>query len=163
MYERVKRNRSGDIVADLQKRYGHASLAAEMRAAMAAAEVGDDVYGEDPTVERGSKPRRRSGSARRRGCSRPAAPRPTCSAFWPNALGARRRCWARAIIFTIMRPAASRCWAASRFPRWRRRRTGRLRRRLCGRRLSRTTRISRCLGSCAWRTAFTAGCRRLRR
>ena len=44
---------------------------AAMRAAMAAAEVGDDVYGEDPTVNalRGARSRRCSGTRRR--CSRP--------------------------------------------------------------------------------------------
>ncbi len=45
-----------------------------MRRAMLAAEVGDDVFGDDPTVNR---PRSRKGSATRRACSRRAARRPT--------------------------------------------------------------------------------------
>ena len=46
----------------------------EMRAAMAAAEVGDDVYGEDPTVNLLESARRGRSSAARPRCSFPPAP-----------------------------------------------------------------------------------------
>ena len=53
-----------DLRSDTVTRPGPA-----MRAAMAAAEVGDDVYGEDPTVNR-----LQDEAARRLGLPQPAAP-----------------------------------------------------------------------------------------
>ena len=46
---------------------------AEMRAAMASAEVGDDVYGEDPTVNRLEQRAERFSAKRRRCLCPPAA------------------------------------------------------------------------------------------
>jgi hypothetical protein len=51
---------------------------AAMRAAMLRAEVGDDVYGEDPTVNALQSRLARTCSASRPRCSCPAARRPTC-------------------------------------------------------------------------------------
>ena len=50
---------------------------AAMRAAMAAAEVGDDVYGDDPTVNRSAGSAPPNCSAMKRRCSRPRARRAT--------------------------------------------------------------------------------------
>jgi len=64
-----------------------------MREAMAQAEVGDDVYGEDPTVNRLQSLLRRC-SAQRRPFLRPAALRAT---FWvmSQCEGAMSTSWAR--------------------------------------------------------------------
>ena len=56
-----------DLRSDTVTRPGPA-----MRAAMAAAEVGDDVWGDDPTVNR-----LQDAVAERAGCSSPAARNPT--------------------------------------------------------------------------------------
>ena len=62
-----------------------------MRAAMARAEVGDDVYGEDPTV-RGSRSGSRRCSGTRRRCSPRPGRWPTCSRSAWSSRPARRSC-----------------------------------------------------------------------
>ena len=62
-----------------------------MRRAMAEAEVGDDVYGEDPTVLRAAGTGGRRSSASRRRCSPRPGRWPTCSRS-PRWSGRARRC-----------------------------------------------------------------------
>ena len=73
----------------------------EMRRAMAEAEVGDDVFGDDPTVQRARGARRRADWARRPACSWPAARWATWWRSWRTCRGAAR---------SSPRPSRTRCW-----------------------------------------------------
>ena len=83
-----------------------------MREAMQAADVGDDVYGEDPTVDAAAAPAGRRPRLRGGPVLCPAAPSPTC---WPaRALRARRRIPVGMDAHTTSsRAAARRCSARS--------------------------------------------------
>jgi threonine aldolase len=85
---------------------------AAMRAAMNAAEVGDDVYGDDPTVNR-LQEYAADCSALKTRCSRHPARRAICWRCWRIAAVATNTWSARKRTPTATKAAARRCWAAS--------------------------------------------------
>ena len=84
-----------------------------MRAAMAQAEVGDDVFGDDPTVNRLQEHAAGASSAWRRGSSSRRARSRTSRRSWRTASAARKSSSARKPTPIATRAAARRCWARS--------------------------------------------------